>query len=217
MGNQAEQIEDDRWVETKHETQAYDRPLPEAVVATSGDAEMNDSKQALKRNEKPSTNGVNPSPSEDEDFEGDPNLFVPQYEYPDGEDEAKPIDSVDGKGHQNLVVSQSNNIGGDGAKEHDQGNCGVPKKNKQPQNQIPIGLGEAQKPKKKKKAKSKRGVVSTLTRYLFLCFWLDECKRQLQADLRSTTLMCQHGRLSMKKRKASIMSKFWREDCWASC
>lgn len=169
MGNQAEQIEDDRWVEkSKHETQAHDRPFPEAVVATSGDAEMNGSKQALKRNEKPSTNGVNPSPSEDEGFEGDPNLFVPQYEYPDGEDEAKHIDSVDGKGHQNLVVSQSNNIGGDGAKAHDEGNGGVPKKNKQQQHQIPIGLGEAQKPKKKKKARSKRGVVSTPARYLFL-------------------------------------------------
>lgn len=98
MGNQAEQIEDDRGVEkSEHEAQAYDRPFPEVVVATSDDAEMNGSKQSLKRNEHPAANGVNPSPSEDEGFGGDPNLFVPQYEYPDGEDEAKDIDNVDGK------------------------------------------------------------------------------------------------------------------------
>lgn len=45
MGNQAEQIEDDRGAEkSKHDAQVYDRPLPEIVVATSGDAEINDSK-----------------------------------------------------------------------------------------------------------------------------------------------------------------------------
>lgn len=169
MGNQAEQIEDDRGVEkSRHEAQAYDRPLPEVVVATSGDAEINDSEQSLKRNEKLVTNGLNPSPSEDEGFEGDPNLIVPQYEYPDGGDETEYIDNVDVKGHPNLVVSQSNNTGGEGeAKAHDEGNGGVPKEKKQPQHQTPIGLGEAKKPKKKRKARSKRGVVSSPTRYLF--------------------------------------------------
>lgn len=169
MGNQAEQIEDDRGVEkSTHEAQAYDRPLPEVVVATSDDAEINDSKQNLKRNEKPATNGVKLSPSEDEAFEGDPNLFVSQYEYPDGEDEAKDIDNVDGKGHPNFVVSQSNNIDGVEAKAHEEGNGRVQKENKQHQHQIPINLGEAQKPKKKRKAKSKRGVVSSPTIYPFL-------------------------------------------------
>ncbi len=169
MGNQAEQIEDDRGVEkSKHDAQVYDRPLPEVVVATSGDAEINDSKQSLKSNEKRATNGVNPSPSEDEGFGGDPNLFVPQYEYPDGEDEANDIDNVDGKGHPNLVLSQSNITGGEGeAKAHDEGNGGVPKEKKQSQHQTPIGLGEAKKPKKKRKAKSKRGAVSSPIRYLF--------------------------------------------------
>lgn len=166
MGNQAEQIEDDRGVEkSNHEAPVYDRPLPEVVVATSsGDAEMNDSKESLKSNEKPATNSVNPPLSEDEGLEGDPNLFVPQYEYPDGEDEANNIDNVDGKGHPNLVVSQSNITGGEGeAKAHDKGNGGVPKEKKQSQHQTPIGLGEAKKSKKKRKAKSKRGAVSSLS------------------------------------------------------
>lgn len=166
MGNQAEQIEDDRGVEkSQHKAQDYDRSLSEVVVATSGDAEMNDSKQSLKRNEKPATNGAN---SEDEGFEGDPNLFVPQYEYPDGEDEANDNDNVDGKGHPNLVVSQSKiTVEEGGAKVHDEGNGGVPKEKKQFQHQTPISLGEAMKPKKKRKPKSKRGAVSSPIIYLF--------------------------------------------------
>lgn len=212
MENQAEQIEDNHGIEkSKHEAQAYDRPLPEIVVATSGDAEMNENKQSLINNDKTATNGVNPSLLEDEGFEGDPNLFVPQYEYPDGEDEAKDIDNVDGKGQPNLVVPQSNNLGGEGeAKAHNEGNDGIPKGKKQHQEQKTIGLGEAQKPKKKKKkSKSKRGLVSSPTRYPLSRIWLDECKRQRQMDLKSTTLMCQYCQPSMKKREAFIMSKFW--------
>lgn len=147
MGNQAEQIEDDCRIENpQHEAQAYES-LPEVVVGPSG---------------------VNPLPSKDEDFDGDPNLYAPQYEYPDGEDEAKDIDHVDGKEQPNLVVPQSNIAGEEGEpKAHDEGNDGVPKEMKQSQHQTPIGLGEAKKPKKKRKAKSKRGAVSSLIRYLF--------------------------------------------------
>lgn len=168
MGNEAEQIEDDCGIEkSQHEAQVYNS-LPEVVVATSGDAEMNDSKQSLKRTGETPTNGVNPSPSKDEDFGGDPNLYAPQYEYPDGEDEANDVDHVDGKGHPNLVVPQSNVTGGEEeAKAHDEGNGRVPKEMKQSQHQTPIGLGEAKKPKKKRKAKSKRGTVSSPIRYLF--------------------------------------------------
>lgn len=102
MGNQAEQIEDDRGVEkSQHEAQVHDKPLPEVVVATSGEVEMND-KQSLKRIEKTATNGSNPSPSEDKGLDGNPNLFVPQYEYPDGEDEVNVISNVDGKDTQTL-------------------------------------------------------------------------------------------------------------------
>lgn len=176
MGNQAEQIEDDGGVEkSQHEAQVYDRPLPEVVVATSGDEEMNDSKQSLKRIEITATNGVNPSPSEDDGFDGDPNLFAPQYENPDGEDEVNDISNVDGdgKGHPDLGVSQSNITGGEGeAKAHDEGNGGVPEEKKQFQHQTPVGLGEAKKPKKKRKAKSKRGAVSSPIRYLFCEFSL---------------------------------------------
>lgn len=169
MGNQAEQIKDDRGGEkSQNEAQVHDKPLPEVVVNTSGDVEMNDSKQSLKRIEKTATNGINPSPSEDEGFDGDPNFFAPQYEYPDGEDEANVISNVDGKGHPDLGVSQSNITGGEGeAKAYDEGNGGVPEEKKQFQHQTPIGLGEAKKPKKKRKAKSKRGAVSSPIRYLF--------------------------------------------------
>lgn len=168
MGNQAEQIEDDCAIEKpQQEAQAYDS-LPEVVVATSGDAKMHDSKQSLNRTGETPTNGVNPSPSKDEGLDGDANLYAPQYEYPDGEDEANDINHVDGKGHPNLVVPQSNIIGEEGkAKAHDEGNDGVPKEMKQSQHQTPIGLGEAKKPKKKRKAKSKRGAVSSPIRYLF--------------------------------------------------
>lgn len=160
MGNQADQIEEDCGIEkSQPEAQVYNSP-PEVVVATSSNVEMNDSQQNLKRTGDITTNGLNPLPSKDEDFDGDPNLYAPQYEYPDGEDEANDIDYVDGKGHPNLLVLQSNITGGEGeAKTHDEGNGGVPKELKQSQHQRPIGLGEAKKPKKKRKAKSKRGTV----------------------------------------------------------
>lgn len=170
MENQAEQIEENRGVEkSKHEAQAHDRPVSGVVVATSVDAETNENKQSLKSNDKTATNGANPSILEEEGFEGDPNLFVPQYEDPDGEDEAKGIDNTDGEEHPNLVVPQSNNIGGEGeAKAHDDGSDGVPKEKKQHHDQKTIGLGEAHKPKKKRKAKSKRGLVSSPTSLLVI-------------------------------------------------
>lgn len=170
MGNQTEQIEDNRGVEkSEEEAQAHDRPASGVVVATSSDAEMNENKQSLKSNDKTATNRANPSLLKEEGFEGDPNLFVPQYEDPDGEDEAKEIDNIDGKEHPDPVVPQSNNIGGEGeAKAHDDGNDGVPKEKKQHHDQKTIGLGEAHKPKKKRKAKSKRGLVSSPTSLLVI-------------------------------------------------
>lgn len=165
------------WVEqSKHDSQAYDRPLPELDVATSVVAEINDNKQSLKSNDTIATNDVNSSLLEDEGLEGDPNLYVPQYEYPDGEDEAKDIDNEDGKGHPNLVVPQSQKIRGGGEENaHDDRNDGVPKEKMYHPEQANIGLGGYQKPKKKKKkAKSKRGVVSSPTRYLILWILLDK-------------------------------------------
>lgn len=103
MGNQAEQIEENRGIEKpKHEAQAHDWPVSGVVVATSADAEANENKQSLKSNDKTPTNGADLSPLEEKDFEGDPNLFLPQYEDPDGEDEAEGIDSIDGEDIQIL-------------------------------------------------------------------------------------------------------------------
>lgn len=103
MGNQAEQIEGTRQVEvSKHDAQSYERPPTEAVVASSGDTDMNENKQSPKSSDESAINGGNTSLPVDEIFEGDPNLFVPQYEDPDGEDEAKDFENVDGNRHSIL-------------------------------------------------------------------------------------------------------------------